>query len=187
MATLTQNLSIDAAGWLADVNRIDSPNFAERPAGTTPSLLVIHNISLPPGQFGGPYVAEFFCNRLDCDAHPFFKEIEGMTVSAHLLIDRDGEITQFVSFADCAWHAGVSVFEGRERCNEYSIGVELEGVDALPYTSFQYAALTRVTQQIMLRYPDITRERIVGHSDIAPGRKTDPGPAFGWQRYLSGL
>jgi nitrous oxide reductase accessory protein NosL len=113
--------------------------------------------------------------------------LAGLRVSAHFFIRRDGRLVQFVPIQRRAWHAGVSVFEGRERCNEYSIGVELEGVDDLPYTSFQYAALTRVTQQIMLRYPDITRERIVGHSDIAPGRKTDPGPAFGWQRYLSGL
>jgi len=170
-------------GWLQGVEHKPSANADQRPAGEQPSLLVIHNISLPPGCFGGGEIADFFTNCLDFEAHPFFREIEGLRVSAHLLIDRDGGVTQFVSFLDRAWHAGVSSFEGRERCNDFSIGIELEGTDTLPYSDIQYRVLARVTRALMRAYPAIVPPRICGHSDIAPGRKTDPGEAFDWGYY----
>jgi len=172
-----------AAGWLQGVEHRLSANADQRPAGEQPSLLVIHNISLPPGRFGGGEIADFFTNCLDCDADPYFREIAELRVSAHLLIDRAGGITQFVSFLDRAWHAGVSSFEGRARCNDFSIGVELEGTDTLPFDDVQYRVLARVTAALMRAYPAIVPERICGHSDIAPGRKTDPGEAFDWARY----
>ncbi|GAA0680814.1 1,6-anhydro-N-acetylmuramyl-L-alanine amidase AmpD [Marinobacterium maritimum] len=166
--------------------RLASPNCNERPEGEI-SLLVIHNISLPPGQFGGGHIAELFTNRLDPNGHPFFKEIEGLEVSAHLLIERDGQMTQFVPFDRRAWHAGKSCFQGREACNDFSIGIELEGTDEVPYTDAQYQALVAVTQALLQAYPGLTRDRITGHSDIAPGRKTDPGPAFDWARFIDAL
>lgn len=172
-------------GWLQGVAHCPSPNADQRPGGEQPSLLVIHNISLPPGCFGGSEIIDLFTNRLDCSAHPFFREIEGLRVSAHLLIDRHGAVTQFVSFLDRAWHAGVSNFDGRERCNDFSIGIELEGTDTVPYTDAQYRVLARITQALMRAYPAIEPQRICGHSDIAPGRKTDPGEAFDWPRYRS--
>jgi len=150
-------------------------------------LVVVHNISLPPGEFGGPWVENLFLNRLDPTAHRFFREIAGLRVSAHLLIRRDGEITQFVPFLMRAWHAGVSRFQGRERCNDFSIGIELEGTDLEAYTPVQYEALGQSVALLMELYPKITAERIVGHSDIAPGRKTDPGPAFDWHRFRDRL
>jgi len=171
-------------GWLESAERCPSPNCNERPTGKTIDLLVIHNISLPPGEFGGACIREFFCNTLDCDAHPYFEQLRGMEVSAHLLIERSGEIVQFVPFDLRAWHAGQSCFEGRDNCNDFSIGIELEGTDEGPYTGAQYTSLAGVTKALMQAYPGITRERITGHSDIAPGRKTDPGPAFDWRRYL---
>ncbi len=170
-------------GWLAGAVRRPSPNADQRPGGELPSLLVIHNISLPPGCFGGGEIVDFFTNRLDVDAHPYFREIAGLRVSAHLLIDRLGVVTQFVSFLDRAWHAGASSFEGRERCNDFSIGIELEGTDSEPYGDAQYRVLAAVTRALIRAYPAITPERIRGHSDIAPGRKTDPGEAFDWSRY----
>lgn len=159
-----------------------SPNHNERPAGEI-SLLVIHNISLPPGQFGGPGVRQLFTNCLDPDEHPYYREIQGLEVSAHLLIDRQGTVTQFVPFDRRAWHAGRSCFDGRENCNDFSIGIELEGADEIAYTDAQYLMLARVTRALMEAYPAITPERICGHSHIAPGRKTDPGPAFDWDRF----
>lgn len=171
---------------LAAARFIPSPNCNERPADEI-SLLVIHNISLPPGQFGGGHIAELFSNRLDPNGHPFFAEIEGLEVSAHLLIERDGRMTQFVPFDRRAWHAGKSCFDGREACNDFSIGIELEGADNIPFTDLQYQVLAAVTRALMQAYPDITSKRITGHSDIAPGRKTDPGPAFDWARFLSAL
>lgn len=174
-------------GWLDGARRCPSPNCNERPDPADISLLVIHNISLPPGEYGTGCVQQFFCNELDCDAHPWFEEIRGLEVSAHLLIERDGRVTQFVSFLERAWHAGVSAFCGREGCNDFSIGIELEGCDTEAYTDAQYASLTAITGELMNAYPAITRGRITGHADIAPGRKTDPGPAFDWQRYLSRL
>jgi AmpD protein len=169
-------------GWLTGAERLVSPNADQRPPGELPSLLVIHNISLPPGCFGGGEIRAFFTNCLDCSAHPYFAEIAGLRVSAHLLIDRGGSVTQFVSFLDRAWHAGVSSFEGRERCNDYAIGIELEGTDTEPYTESQYGMLAAVCRVLMATYPAITPARITGHADIAPGRKTDPGASFDWPR-----
>ncbi|MEW6169850.1 MAG: 1,6-anhydro-N-acetylmuramyl-L-alanine amidase AmpD [Pseudomonadota bacterium] len=174
---------IDEAGWLAGARRVASPNRDARPDPEDISLLVIHGISLPPGRFGGPWIDALFTNTLDPAAHPYFAGIAALRVSAHLLIRRDGSLTQYVPFAQRAWHAGASSFQGRERCNDYSIGIELEGSDEIAYTAKQYARLARITQSITARYPKITGARIVGHSDIAPGRKTDPGPAFDWARY----
>lgn len=175
------------AGWLEGVVRCPSPNANERPVGTEVSLLVVHNISLPPGEFGGGYVEAFFQNRLEKNAHPYFATIADMQVSAHLFIDRTGKITQFVPFSARAWHAGQSCFDGVSNCNDYSVGIELEGTDDLPYTDAQYQALEKVTRQLMLTYPTLTPERIVGHEHIAPGRKTDPGPAFDWSRFRGAL
>lgn len=177
-------MRIDAAGWLTGVRRVASPNCDRRPAGTPASLLVIHNISLPPGEFGGPYIEGLFTNTLDCDAHPYFDQLRGLRVSAHFLIRRDGGIAQFVSCNRRAWHAGVSEWRGRSRCNDFSLGIELEGTDDQPYTSAQYRALIRLTRRLRRRYP---LADIAGHSDIAPVRKTDPGPSFDWGRYFSGL
>lgn len=174
-------------GWLCHAKKIPSPNFDERSHSDDISLLVIHNISLPPEQFGGGYIEQFFCNQLDKSAHPYFANICDLTVSSHLLITREGELIQFVPFEKRAWHAGASSFEGREKCNDYSIGIELEGADTIAYTAGQYTALSQVTQKIMQAYPAITKARITGHSDIAPGRKTDPGEAFDWPRYMSRL
>ncbi len=183
----SDSLNLDADGWLPSARRLPSPNFDARPPGTLIDLLVIHNISLPPGEFAGDWIDDLFLNRLDPGAHPYFVAIAPVRVSAHFLIRRDGRLTQYVSCEQRAWHAGVSVFMGRERCNDYSIGIELEGTDCIPFTSAQYRALADCTRQIRARYPAITPERIVGHSDIAPGRKTDPGPAFDWKRYLEGV
>jgi len=174
-------------GWIREARCLPSPNFGPRPAGAEPELLVIHNISLPPGQFGGPFIEEFFCNCLDWEAHPFFAEIRGLEVSAHLLIRRDGEVVQFVSLLDRAWHAGQSCFDGRDNCNDFSVGIELEGCDDTPYSDEQYRALTALTHSLLQAFPGLSRERIAGHSDIAPGRKTDPGPAFDWPRYRAAL
>ena len=174
-------------GWLENAKRVESPNYDERSDETDISLLVIHNISLPPEQFGGPYIEQFFCNQLDVQAHPYFERIKDLTVSSHLLITREGEVIQFVPFHKRAWHAGVSCFEGREKCNDFAIGIELEGMDDILYTDQQYQVLEHVTKQLLMDYPKITHQRITGHSDIAPKRKTDPGPAFDWSRYLNSL
>ena len=174
-------------GWLDAARKAVSPNCEARPEGCEPDLLVIHNISLPPGEYGGECIEQFFCNCLDWDRHPFFEEIRGVRVSAHLLIRRDGELVQFVSFDQRAWHAGVSCFEDRENCNDFSIGIELEGTDEDPYSAEQYAALAAVTAVLVEAYPGLDTGRIAGHSDIAPGRKTDPGPAFDWERYRDDL
>ncbi len=171
------------SGRLPDVRWCPSPNFGPRPDGAAISLLVVHNISLPPGQFGGGEIAQFFCNRLDPQAHPYFESIADLQVSAHALIERNGRVTQFVRLLDRAWHAGRSCFQGEVECNDFSIGIELEGTDELPYTEAQYAALVGLTRHIMAAWPAITADRITGHSDIAPGRKTDPGPAFDWDHF----
>ena len=160
-----------------------SPNFNQRPDDHI-NMVVIHNISLPPNQFSGHFIEDFFCNELDCSAHPYFQEIKDLKVSAHLLIKRDGEMIQFVPFNERAWHAGVSEFQGQSNCNDVSIGIELEGADDIPYTQQQYQCLANVTLSLCEQYPLITRERIVGHCDIAPGRKTDPGPSFDWPYFL---
>ncbi|BFT29484.1 1,6-anhydro-N-acetylmuramyl-L-alanine amidase AmpD [Alteromonas sp. D210916BOD_24] len=166
---------------------IPSPHYDARPESESIDLLVIHNISLPPSQFGTSGIRDLFTGKLDPDGHPFYKEIAGLRVSAHCVIYRTGEIEQFVPFEHRAWHAGVSCFQGRHRCNDYSIGIELEGTDSLPYTDAQYDALKQVCEFIIKRYPRITLGRIVGHNDIAPGRKTDPGHAFDWARFRTGL
>jgi AmpD protein len=172
-------------GWLDEAERVPSPNCDDRPAGSSPELIVIHNISLPPGQFGGPYIKELFCNQLDPTVHPYFKEIAGMQVSAHVLIRRDGRLLQFVPFNLRAWHAGESCYQGREQCNDFSIGIELEGCDDAPFEDIQYRQLAQVIASLVQAYPDLSAERITGHSDIAPGRKTDPGPLFDWARLRS--
>ncbi|MBF2755906.1 MAG: 1,6-anhydro-N-acetylmuramyl-L-alanine amidase AmpD [Gammaproteobacteria bacterium AqS3] len=175
----------DGSCWYASAKRHPSDNCRVRPPGATPSLLVIHNISLPAGCWDTGHVIDLFCNRIDPDAHASFADLGGLRVSSHLLIDRRGRLCQFVPFDRAAWHAGVSCFDGRENCNEFSIGIELTGADATPFTQKQYFRLAAVTRALVKRYPDITPERIVGHSDIArpAGRKTDPGPAFDWPRY----
>jgi AmpD protein len=167
-------------GWVRGARALPSPNFEARPDGAAPSLIVIHNISLPPGEFGGGAIADLFLNRLDCDAHPYYDaHLRGLRVSSHFVIRRDGELEQFVSCDERAWHAGVSNFFGRERCNDFSIGVELEGADDQPFEAAQYATLAALVAALNARYPI---EALAGHSDIAPGRKTDPGPHFDWSR-----
>lgn len=174
-------------GWLLDERRVLSPHFDQRPDPQDISLLIIHYISLPPEQFGGGYIDDFFQGKLDAQAHPYFQEISLLRVSTHCLIERTGRITQYVSFNDRAWHAGLSYFEGREKCNDFAIGIELEGSNEQPFTTQQYDTLQRLTRQIMQAYPRITKERIVGHCDVSPGRKIDPGQYFDWQRYLQNL
>ncbi len=174
-------------GWLSAARRVASPNFNERPDCNDISLLVIHNISLPPEQFGGGYIERFFCNQLDASVHPYFKKIADIQVSSHLLITREGEILQFLPFNKRAWHAGRSSFDGREECNDYSIGIELEGADNIPFSRIQYAVLAEVSKVLMKTYSAIKKESIVGHSDIAPNRKTDPGPAFNWSFFYESL
>ena len=173
----------DQSGLLTPVYFIPSPNCDERPDASDMSLLVIHGISLPPGEFGGDAITQLFNNALNPNDHPFFQEIFEARVSSHLLIRRDGMVIQYVPFLKRAWHAGASIFEGREKCNDYSIGIELEGTDDSSYTEKQYKSLAKVSKVLMTRYPKITMDRIVGHSDVAPGRKTDPGPAFDWEYY----
>ena len=175
------------SGWCRFAEKCVSPNYDARPSCSEISLLVIHNISLPPAEFGGGFIHQFFTGRLDCNQHVYFKSIIELKVSAHCLIERDGTLTQFVSFLDRAWHAGRSRFGGVEECNDYSIGVELEGTDSLPYTKSQYLCLVHLTKLLMETYPRITCQRIVGHSDVAPNRKTDPGPAFDWSYYKKSL
>jgi len=175
--------AVDAAtGLLAGVRQVLSPHFDERPAGMQPELLVVHGISLPPGEFGGPWIDRLFTGTLPWDAHPYFKEIEGLRASAHALIRRAGQIVQYVPFSARAWHAGKSAWRGRNACNDFSIGIELEGTDATPYTDAQYAALAALIAALLEAYPSLSAAAIAGHSDIAPGRKTDPGPAFDWPR-----
>jgi AmpD protein len=164
-----------------------SPNRDARPDGAEPGLIVVHGISLPPGQFGGPEIEALFTNTLDWDAHPFFSEILGVKVSAHLLIRRDGSVIQFVPLGERAWHAGESRFRDRECCNDFSIGIELEGEDETRYDDRQYPVLVAAIRAICRAYPAITPREIAAHSDIAPGRKTDPGPAFDWLRLYDGL
>lgn len=171
---------MNAEGWLDQARHIASPNCSARASGEKPHLLVVHNISLPPGEYGGPYIADLFLNRLDPNAHPYFSQIAGLRVSSHFLIGRDGALTQFVSTEQAAWHAGQSCHRGRDQCNGYSIGIELEGTDTIPYTDAQYAALAQLTRQLVAAYP-ITD--VAGHLHIAPSRKTDPGASFDWPRY----
>lgn len=175
--------SIDRqTGLLQPARYFPSPNFNQRPTGIDIDLLVIHNISLPPGEFGGDGIDRLFTNQLDAAEHPYYEQIHNMQVSSHLLIRRDGEVVQYVSFNDRAWHAGRSEYQGRNECNDFAIGIELEGTDDIPYEEAQYLNLAGVTNGIMQVYP-IGMEHITGHSDIAPGRKTDPGPVFDWAYY----
>ncbi len=169
---------------LTNAKQIPSPNYDDRPNPVDISLLVIHCISLPPGEFDNPYIDQLFCNVLDPDGHPYFKEIYQLTVSAHLLIKRDGSCIQYVPFNKRAWHAGKSSYQGKERCNDFSIGIELEGTESIPYTEAQYIQLAEVIDSLLKAYPNLSKQQITGHSDIAPGRKNDPGASFDWQRII---
>ncbi|WGE32372.1 1,6-anhydro-N-acetylmuramyl-L-alanine amidase AmpD [Actinobacillus genomosp. 2] len=170
-------------GKLIHQKQVPSPHFNIRPIPNDISLLVIHYISLPPEQFGGNFIDDFFQGKLDPTIHPYFEEIKDLRVSAHCLINREGKITQYVNFNDMAWHAGLSEFNGRDKCNEYSIGIELEGSNNQPFTEAQYQSLAQLTKALMGKYPDITLQRIAGHCDIAPARKIDPGQYFDWTYY----
>jgi len=176
-----QAISIESeSGWIAGARRVISPNCDDRPQGLLPELIVVHGISLPPGQFGGPWIDRLFENKLPHEQHEYFASICHLRVSAHAFISRQGRLTQFVSFARRAWHAGQSQYCGRGECNDFSIGIELEGTDDLPYEADQYTALAALIRALRGTYPSLLEADIVGHSDIAPGRKTDPGPAFDW-------
>jgi N-acetyl-anhydromuramoyl-L-alanine amidase len=180
-------VTADPNHWLDRVRRVESPNADNRPDGTPIALIVLHGISLPPGQFGGRFVEDLFINRLDIAAHASFTSLAGVRVSAHVFINRRGGITQFVPFDRRAWHAGVSQWRGRIRCNDFSIGIELEGTDDRRYTSSQYAALARTLKILFVQYPELGRDTVVGHSEISPGRKTDPGAFFDWKRLYKDL
>lgn len=177
-------LTIDENGWCKAAEKLPSPNHDARQPDVPVDLIVVHNISLPPDEYGGPYIADLFLNRLDFDAHPYFDQLRSLRVSAHFLIRRGGELVQFVSASDRAWHAGASDFCGRTRCNDFSIGIELEGSDHESFTDSQYAVLTELTSALCLRYPI---SAVTGHQQIAPSRKTDPGPYFDWKRYEAGV
>jgi AmpD protein len=183
----SSSFSVDAGHRLIGVRQLESPHCDARPDAADISLLVIHGISLPPGEFGGPWIDALFLGQLDPGQHPYFEQIRGLRVSAHCCIRRDGALTQYVPFDQRAWHAGVSHWQGRERCNDFSIGIELEGCDSLAYTDAQYAQLSQLSRALLRHYPGLHPDAIVGHSDIAPGRKTDPGPAFDWPRYRLAL
>ncbi len=177
----TAGLDIDTTtGLLTGARQVESPNCDDRPAGTVVDLVVVHGISLPPGEFGGPWIDALFTNRLAADAHPYFAGVAQLRVSAHALIRRDGEIVQYVPFHRRAWHAGQSQWQGRVGCNDFSIGIEIEGTDASVYESIQYVRLARLIAALARVYPGVSIDRVVGHSDVAPGRKSDPGPAFDW-------
>jgi AmpD protein len=175
------------SGHLEPARLCLSPNRDARPAGAEPRLVIVHGISLPPGRFGGPEIEDLFCNRLDWDAHPYFEEIRGLEVSAHLLVRRDGEVVQFVPFTERAWHAGDSRFRRCSACNDFSIGIELEGEDTTAYDDAQYEVLSAVIAALIEAYPGMSARDVAAHSDVAPGRKTDPGPAFDWLRLYDGL
>jgi AmpD protein len=177
-------MKLDKKGWCKLARHIPSPNCDARPEGFQVDLLVIHNISLPPGHFGETFICALFTNRLNFAAHPYFSQLRGLKVSAHFLITRTGELIQFVSTHDRAWHAGISTFGGRERCNDYSIGVELEGTDLSPFTEVQYEVLANLTSALLEHHP---LANVVGHEHIAPVRKTDPGPFFDWEHYRTSL
>jgi N-acetyl-anhydromuramoyl-L-alanine amidase len=174
-------------GLLLGVRQVFSPHLDARPAGVGADLVVMHGISLPPNEFGGPWIEQLFTGRLPAEQHPYFASIQGMRVSAHVVVRRDGEIVQFVPFHHRAWHAGVSQYEGRDACNDFSIGIEMEGGDEIPYEAAQYEQAGRVLRALFQAYPVLNAARVVGHSDIAPGRKTDPGPAFDWTRMRAQL
>ena len=174
-------------GLIRPAEQCPSPNQDDRPAGCEPELIIIHGISLPPGEFGGPFVEQLFTNRLDWEAHPYFAEIRDLKVSSHVFIRRDGSLIQFVPFSRRAWHAGASCYRDREDCNDYSIGIELEGEDETPYTDRQYEVLVKTVSALQATYTNLCARRIAGHCDVAPDRKSDPGPAFDWLRLYDGL
>ena len=177
--------TIDRDGWCPQARQMLSPNHNERPEGQPVELLVIHNISLPPGQFGGPYITDMFLNRLDCDQHPFFDQLRKLKVSSHFFIRRTGELIQFVPTEKRAWHAGASSFMGREGCNDFSVGIEVEGTDFVPFEPAQYKTLAALTKALAARYPQM--KNVTGHEHIAPIRKTDPGPFFDWTGYCQAM
>jgi AmpD protein len=186
MVGSTKMFAIDPiSGLVSGARQLSSPNCDDRPTGSQPELIVVHCISLPPGEFGGPWIDRFFTNRLDPNAHPYFQEIAELRVSAHLLIRRDGELVQYVPLTRRAWHAGPSCFDGRECCNDFSVGIELEGEDDVPYAAIQYERLAELVRKLRQTFRALREAPIVGHSDIAPERKTDPGPAFDWNRLES--
>jgi AmpD protein len=176
-----------ATGLLAGTRQLLSPHLDARPKGVAPELIVVHGISLPAGEFGGPWIDHLFAGDLRADAHPTFRDTAGLRVSAHAVIRRDGTITQYVPFGMRAWHAGQSEYQGRTACNDFSIGIELEGTDTTPYTDAQYDSLAALISSLIATYSTLSAQRITGHSDIAPGRKTDPGPAFDWTRLRNAL
>ena len=182
MAPIMQSgFAIDVTtGLLREARQVLSPHWDERPAGCVPELIVVHGISLPPGEFGGPWIEQLFTGGLDPNAHPYFSAIAALRVSAHVLVRRDGAPVQFVPFGMRAWHAGASSWQGRSACNDFSIGIEMEGTDEGPYEAAQYRTLAELIGALCLAYPTLARERVVGHSEIAPERKSDPGPAFAW-------
>lgn len=182
---MTPFFTLNSDAWLTQVRHCPSPHYDERPNGEI-SLLVVHSISLPPGRFGGPYIDQLFMGTLDPAEDPYFEDIYRLRVSAHCLIRRSGEVVQYVAFDKRAWHAGQSCFAGRERCNDFAIGIELEGTDTGSFTSIQYQQLNLLIKLLQSHYPEITAQRIVGHSDIAPGRKTDPGVGFNWNLIKNG-
>lgn len=177
-------MKLDAQGWFTGVRRLPSPNYDARPTGGPKSLLIIHSISLPPEKFEGDAVERLFTNSLNLEEHPYYTQLRGIKVSSHFFIRRNGELIQFVSCQHRAWHAGVSLWKGRSRCNDFSIGIELEGSDSVPFTDFQYQKLLYLTRRLLRAYPI---SDVVGHADVAPGRKTDPGPCFDWMRYKNAL
>jgi len=181
--SMTTPLRIDSAtGLLLSARQVLSPHWDARPPGMQPELIVVHGISLPEGEFGGPWIDRLFCGNLPAEAHPSFDTVATLRVSAHAVIRRDGEPSQYVPFGERAWHAGRSRYRAREACNDFSVGIELEGADHVPYEGAQYAALAQLIRALCIAYPTLSTREVVGHSDIAPGRKTDPGPAFDWQR-----
>jgi AmpD protein len=183
-----QSLRVDpATGLLLSARQVLTLHFDARPTGVTPDLIIVHGISLPPGEFGGPWIDRLFTGNLPPDAHPFFSTIPPGRVSTHTLIRRDGEIVQYVPFGERAWHSGRSAYRGRNECNDFSIGIELEGTDDVPYEAVQYDSLVALIKALLVAYPSLSREHIAGHSDVAPGRKTDPGESFDWARLRSGL
>lgn len=182
-ATGQPGIQVDPASGLArDVTQVLSPHWDLRPAGQAPELIVVHGISLPPGRYGGPWIDLLFCGNLPADADPYFAQIAGLRVSAHALVRRDGRIVQYVPFQLRAWHAGASSWCGRSACNDFSIGIELEGTDTEPYEDAQYASLAALIHGLLVAYPTLAADRLVGHDQIAPGRKTDPGVSFDWPR-----
>ena len=180
---LYRGLVIDTdSGLLEQARHVASPNHDERPSGCAPELILVHGISLPPDEYGGPWIDQLFMNALPSGAHPYFAAVAHLTVSSHVLVRRDGELVQYVPFHRRAWHAGASTYCGRDRCNDFSIGIELEGSDQVPYEPIQYRRLAELIVALLKAYPSLSPERIAGHSEVAPGRKTDPGEAFDWMR-----